>query len=232
MRRSAIVIAVFVGMLLGACGGDQPASILEREGPEPSAEQASSTLQAMPTVVVSGIVAALAALVGAWTGAWATHRFVLQREIEALSRERDGLLRLLFQEVFANLTWVWQWKQIPGTMAESPEGVLQWTTWESVRVRLAQLLDDEQLFSSIARFYSSVRYIDSHRFGERSRVFPSGREQAQALVPFVWDVGDEVRKRILDHVPDAAAEVLPPSAELQPTGESTAPRDSEATEGQ
>jgi hypothetical protein len=97
----------------------------------------------------------LGALVGGVGGAFATHLLSEHREKERNESDRDGLLRLVQAEIARNSVASEMFETHPTVVAEGrfPSAVTD--VWEDVRVRLAQLLPEED-FETLSGYYAKV----------------------------------------------------------------------------
>src|SRR5215216_7999098 len=119
-----------------------------QEATEAGAQGAASS---WPSAILAPV---LAALIGDILGSTATNLWQVRRENKQRVRERIGTLRLLDKEVERNQ------KRIDpvakGTHGRSPnphEHVPATNVWDKVNVRLAQPLEDDDLFADLVKYY-------------------------------------------------------------------------------
>lgn len=145
---------------------------------------------------------------------WAGRR---REALEAHTRRRTemkGLLRMLLVEIEENERQFRAFRTHPFFITNAPPGCLRWGVCEDTRVRLAQLLEDEEytLLSGLARCYDMIqqiaafRLIDRDKLGEQDVI-----QQIASKLPTAIDRCQTAANHIRKHVPDATGAYLPPS---------------------
>lgn len=128
----------------------------------------------------------LGALVGGVGGAFATHLLGARRERRRERRERDGLLRLVQAEMARNSVASEMFETHPTVVAQGRYPSVVKETWEDVRVRLVQLLPEDD-FETILGYYVTVTsylvllgaYRDTHEADEEEGARWRGATLAQ-----------------------------------------------------
>ena len=147
MSRSRMATFVLVGVLLVVVAG----LLVRAIKPVPIAEQQQGQGGAeAPSLLTGGL--GLGALVGALAGATATHLLAEGRRQRQENREKAGLLRLVLIELRMNELVLSEVRDDPSLVLEGRREMPSQKSWESVRVRLAQLLPKED-YEEIAYYY-------------------------------------------------------------------------------
>lgn len=160
------------------------------------------------------MITILAALFSAAATGWVTHHLARKRDIEnrekAASearqqerRELIGLLRLLDIEIGKNQEQIRWFKLSSQWIVKAPEYSLSYKVWEDVRVRLSQLVRNDDLLADVAKFYGNVEGVDNFRM-------LSNRPEAETIriiseqLPIVEELAEISRTHIRDvGVPNA-----------------------------
>ncbi len=123
--------------------------------------------------------------------------------------EKEGLLRMLLVEVEENERMFEGFRARPIAITNLPSGYLRWKIWEDTRVRLAQLLKEEQSLEDIARCYNMVQQIEAFRLTDRVEEKDIVQEVNDRL-PDAIDRCQTATEHIRKYVPDAVGAYLPP----------------------
>jgi hypothetical protein len=149
---------------------------------------------------------ALSALgLGAIVGALGTHLLSLWREKRQNDRERNGFLRLLRNEIEANVRAAHRFKTQPKKVWEDVfyrrRQLFSTEAWEDVRAQLARLLPDED-FGSIFKCYITIAALQ-----EGLRTLPTKDDIAnlsqviEALSKVEYEDQVPLTREIADQVP-------------------------------
>jgi len=162
---------------------------------------------------MENVYAFLQALAGAGVvAAAATYITGVCRDRAQRRRERNGLLRLLYEEIVRNKKELEDFRTNPRWIVTTPEHHLETRTWDEVRVRLSQLLENERYFADFQKYYENVRVINQSRSPtelRREDILQGDRITEEdrinwvlPLVPAEIERGDYLTAHIREYVPD------------------------------
>ena len=124
-------------------------------------------------------------------------------------RERRGLLRLLLVEIEQNERQLRAFRTLPDWITDAPVGYLRSDAWEGARLRLAELLENEEVFSDIAQCYDIVLQIQSYRTDLGSRSKKEVRDNLQDYILKAIDRSQKAAKHIRRSLPKGQGAYLP-----------------------
>jgi len=159
-----------------------------------------------------GIFGALATLVyGVWRERTQRKR-AAEEERERRKTEMQGLLRMLLVEIEENERQFRGFREREARITNAPPGYLRWGVWEDARVRLAQLLEEEDALSDLARCYDMIQQIEAFRHIDRDRLEEQEViKEINEKLPSAIERCQTAAKYIREQVPDATGASLPPS---------------------
>jgi hypothetical protein len=132
----------------------------------------------------------------------------LQREEDQRRRERTGLLTLLDLETDQNDRQLTAYEQDSTWIVRAPDHTLSIRMWEATMVRLSQLLEEEEDFADLLKYYESIFQINGFRQnGDESAVLRQ-RTVMQGL-PQLREQSNKAMAVIRKYVPEEALQGTP-----------------------
>ena len=118
------------------------------------------------------------------------------------ARERDGLLILIEDEVARNRMQLKAMQEKQRWITDAPATNMRYAVWMESRVRLSDLLDNEDQFNDFAKYYGNLIVLDEARLDERQDVSDRQENVAKWLTQ-VLTLSKAVDKNIRQYVPTA-----------------------------
>jgi hypothetical protein len=173
----------------------------------------STVWLAIQTIGGLGILGTLVTLAyGAWQDRTQRKR-AAEEERERRKTEMQGLLRMLLVEIEENQCQFRGFQAREAMITNAPPGYLRWEVWRDARVRLAQLLEEEDALSDLARCYDMIQQIEAFRHIDRGRLEEQEViKEINKKLPTAIDRCKTAAKHIREQVPDATETYLPPSS--------------------
>jgi hypothetical protein len=132
----------------------------------------------------------------------------LQREEDQRRRERTGLLTLLDLESDQNDRQLTAYEQDSTWIVRAPDHTLSIRMWEATMVRLSQLLEKEEKFADLLKYYESIFQINGFRQnGDESAVLR--QQTVMQGLPQLREQGNKAMAVIRKYVPEEALQGTP-----------------------
>jgi len=158
------------------------------------------------------------AVFGASLAYWLQSRSArLQRK-----RERDGLLILLEDEIARNRQQLKAMREQRYWITAAPRSNLRYKAWLDMRVRLSDLLENEEQFNDFATYYGNLLVIDEARLDDQ-RSESESQEMVWKWLSQLLTMTEILDGHIRRYVPDAgegtALKALGPALNRPENGE-------------
>lgn len=132
----------------------------------------------------------------------------LQREEDQRRRERTGLLTLLDLETDQNDRQLTAYEQNSTWIVRAPDHTLSIRMWEATMVRLSQLLEEEEEFVDLLKYYESIFQINGFRQnGDESAVLR--QQTVMQGLPQLREQSNKAMAVIRKYVPEEALQGTP-----------------------
>jgi hypothetical protein len=132
----------------------------------------------------------------------------LQREEDQRRRERTGLLTLLDLETDQNDRQLTAHEQDSTWIVRAPDHTLSIRMWEATMVRLSQLLEEEEEFVDLLKYYESIFQINGFRQnGDESAVLR--QQTVMQGLPQLREQSNKAMAVIRKYVPEEALQGTP-----------------------
>ncbi len=132
----------------------------------------------------------------------------LKREDNQRRRERRGLLTLLDLETDQNDRQFTAYEQDPTWIIRAPDYTLSTRKWEATMVRLSQLLEEEEEYADLLKYYEGIFQINGFRQNTDESAFHRQQTVIQGL-PQLREQSEKAIAVIRKYVPKDALNGTP-----------------------
>lgn len=131
-------------------------------------------------VIGLGILSSLVTIAWHTTKDIRQRRRERQREREQRERETKGLLTLLDIDVELQRGLLSSFRTVPDWILEAPADTVEVRPWEDTRVRLSQLLEQNE-FATIALYFNNLKWMNMARIDREARRAVFGSKVAETI---------------------------------------------------